>query len=85
MPKSTEFKDSSLQEFMAQQVIRDPVLWYYTPLALDFTRDIPGSAIVYDCMDELSAFRGAPVGLRAAESRAVFSGRRGIHRGEELV
>jgi UDP-galactopyranose mutase len=74
-----------VQEFMAQQVIRDPVLWYYTPLALDFTRSIPGSAIVYDCMDELSAFRGAPVGLRAAEaelfSRAdvVFTGGKSLY------
>src|SRR5947209_14792672 len=25
-----------LQQFMVQQVVRDPVLWYYTPLALDF-------------------------------------------------
>ena len=74
-----------VQEFMAQQVIRDPVLWYYTPLALDFTRSIPGGAIVYDCMDELSAFRGAPVGLRAAEaelfSRAdvVFTGGKSLY------
>ena len=74
-----------VQEFMAQQVIRDPVFWYYTPLALDFTRDIPASAIVYDCMDELSAFRGAPVGLKAAEtelfSRAdvVFTGGKSLY------
>jgi UDP-galactopyranose mutase len=74
-----------VQELMAQQVVRDPVLWYYTPLALDFTRSIPGSAIVYDCMDELSAFRGAPIGLRAAEaelfSRAdvVFTGGKSLY------
>ena len=74
-----------VQQFMAQQAIREPVLWYYTPLALDFTRDIPGSAIVYDCMDELSAFRGAPTELRAAEaelfSRAdvVFTGGKSLY------
>jgi len=58
----------------------EPVLWFYTPMALDFAGDIPASAVVYDCMDELSAFHGAPPALRQREadlfSRAdvVFTG-----------
>ena len=36
--------------------IGDYLLWYYTPMALAFTRDLEPRAIVYDCMDELSAF-----------------------------
>ena len=36
------------------------VLWYCTPMALAFTTHLRPAAIVYDCMDELSAFaRGA--------------------------
>src|SRR4029453_17143052 len=60
--------------------IHDCVLWYYTPMALTFTRHIDALAVVYDCMDELSAFRGAPAALRENEaelmSRAdlVFTG-----------
>ena len=47
-----------LQKFMDENEISDPVLWYYTPMARNFTRDLDSSLIVYDCMDELSAFRG---------------------------
>jgi UDP-galactopyranose mutase len=49
-------------------------------MALTFTRHIDALAVVYDCMDELSAFRGAPAALRENEaelmSRAdlVFTG-----------
>jgi UDP-galactopyranose mutase len=56
------------------------VLWYYTPMALEFTRHLAPVSVVYDCMDELSAFRGAPTRiaererelLRAAD--VVFTG-----------
>lgn len=51
--------------------IREPVLWYYTPMALPFSRHLPKSAVVYDCMDELSAFRGAPPALTTLE-RELF-------------
>jgi hypothetical protein len=48
----------------------DPlVLWSYTPMALAFTDHLAPDAIVYDCMDELSGFRGAAAGLRAMEQR----------------
>lgn len=35
------------------------ILWYYTPMALAFTRHLDPDVIVYDNMDELSAFAGA--------------------------
>lgn len=57
-----------LQQTMSQEAMHEPVFWYYTPIALDFSRDFEPSVIVYDCMDELSAFRGAPQGLSAAEA-----------------
>ena len=53
--------------------ITDFVAWYYTPMALDFTAHLRPIATVYDCMDELSAFAGAPPGLRDKE-RALLSG-----------
>src|SRR3954453_14012088 len=37
----------------------DPILWYWTPSALTFTRGIDSSLRVYDCMDELMGFAGA--------------------------
>ena len=41
---------------LAEQGLQDYVLWYYTPMALPFTRHLAPRAVVYDCMDELSAF-----------------------------
>jgi UDP-galactopyranose mutase len=61
-----------LAGLMAEYSIRRFVRWYYTPMALDFTRMLQPELTVYDCMDELSAFRGAPAGLRAAEDE-LFS------------
>jgi UDP-galactopyranose mutase len=39
--------------------IDDYIFWYYTPMALRFTSNFTPLATVYDCMDELSAFKGA--------------------------
>ena len=41
--------------------------WYYTPMAVPFSSQIPFDAIVYDCMDELSAFKGAPTNIGKME------------------
>ena len=34
----------------------DPVLWFYTPMMLGFAGHLRAETVVYDCMDELSAF-----------------------------
>ncbi|GLR48242.1 UDP-galactopyranose mutase [Sphingomonas astaxanthinifaciens] len=39
------------------------IRWYYTPMMLPFSRHLDSVATVYDCMDELSAFRFAPAEL----------------------
>ncbi|MCB5203735.1 glycosyltransferase family 1 protein [Neorhizobium sp. T786] len=49
----------------------DLVLWYYTPMALPFSRHLAACLRVYDNMDELSAFSGAPPRLIAME-RELF-------------
>ncbi len=69
-----------LRGYFREHRIDDYLLWYYTPMALAFTRHLTPRAIVYDCMDELSAFAGAPSCMRDHEqellSRAdvVFTG-----------
>ncbi len=81
-----------LDRFFVQMGIERPLLWYYTPMSLSFSDHLPAAAVVYDCMDELSAFRGAPPQLikreRALLERAdlVFTGgyslyeaKRGLH------
>ncbi|MFD1949833.1 UDP-galactopyranose mutase [Sphingomonas arantia] len=47
------------------------VRWYYTPMMLAFSDHIPADCIVYDCMDELSAFRNAPADLLAREQALI--------------
>ena len=47
------------------------VRWYYTPMMLAFSRDVAADCTVYDCMDELSAFRFAPPALHALEAELM--------------
>src|SRR5436853_782761 len=56
------FRDKKIQDYIA---------WYYTPMALDYSRGLKPKAAVYDCMDELSLFRNAPEGLLENERRLL--------------
>ena len=47
------------------------IAWYYTPMALAFTQHIDFDVCIYDCMDELSAFKNAPQSLRREEDRLL--------------
>jgi glycosyltransferase involved in cell wall biosynthesis len=61
-----------LRAFFEQEGVRDFVLWYYTPMALGTADRLPPAlATVYDCMDELSAFRGAPPELLLREAELL--------------
>jgi glycosyltransferase involved in cell wall biosynthesis len=56
-----------LDRLCREQGIRRPVLWYYTPMCGPFSDHLDAAAVVYDCMDELSAFKGAPSVLAERE------------------
>ncbi len=74
-----------LQDLVAEQDVTQFVLWYYTPMALAFTHQLTPSAVIYDCMDELSAFDGAPPELRQREQElfatadVVFTGGQSLY------
>ncbi len=51
--------------------IQDPILWFYSPMFIDIADCLSYSKIVYDCMDELSAFLGAPQSLLAKEEKLL--------------
>ena len=86
MPDSIQGADRAkaltelLNGFVAAEKIVRPIRWYYTPMMLGFSRRIEASAVVYDCMDELSNFKFAPPELRElerelmAEADVVFTG-----------
>ncbi|WP_231639438.1 UDP-galactopyranose mutase [Sphingomonas profundi] len=48
-----------LDMLVATSCAAPPLLWFYTPMMLGFAGHLAADAIVYDCMDELSAFRFA--------------------------
>jgi UDP-galactopyranose mutase len=56
---TTAVMKEMIQRLFSEQGIREYVFWYYTPMALSFTKSFSPVASVYDCMDELSAFKGA--------------------------
>ncbi|MEO6568621.1 MAG: glycosyltransferase [Opitutaceae bacterium] len=60
-----------LREFLAsdfERRFKDPILWFYDPMAVTaFAGQFGERAIVYDCMDELSQFKGAPPALLERE------------------
>ncbi len=60
-----------LDKLFAAEQISQYVLWYYTPMAMAFTEHLNPLATVYDCMDELSAFKFAPPQLHEREA-ALF-------------
>jgi UDP-galactopyranose mutase len=60
-----------LSDLVSAERIDRPVRWYYTPMALPWSEQIPASAVVYDCMDDLSGFRDPPPGLLALEQRLI--------------
>ena len=65
----------------------DRTVWLYTPMALDMATALRPSKLVYDVMDDLASFRGAPAELRLRHRQAlrqahvVFTGGRSLHRG----
>ncbi len=63
----------SMRELLAGLVRRHPrhLAWLYTPMALLALASLDPDVVVYDCMDELSAFLNPPPGLIAQE-QALF-------------
>lgn len=60
-----------LNAYFTEQEIEDYVLWYYTPMALAFSGHLQPRLVVYDCMDELSAFKFAPPALKQREKELL--------------
>ena len=47
--------------------IKNYIHWFYTPMALTISNHLQPEMVVYDCMDELSNFKFAPVELKQKE------------------
>jgi glycosyltransferase involved in cell wall biosynthesis len=62
---------SLLDKFFQKTDLPDWTFWYYTPMALSFTDKYKPKLIIYDCMDELAAFKFAPEELIGLERRLL--------------
>jgi|GEM_PF-6290139 hypothetical protein len=60
-----------LDDFFLENDPARSIFWYYTPMALPFTQHYNPRIVVYDCMDELSAFKFAPPMLSELEEELL--------------
>ncbi len=60
-------KKAIFDELFTSKQIKKFFSWYYTPMFLPSTRHLTPEFVVYDCMDELSAFKNAPQALKLLE------------------
>jgi glycosyltransferase involved in cell wall biosynthesis len=60
----------TLQNLLADLVPQGerPVVWFYTPMALPLLQSFDPALVIYDCMDELAAFKNPPKQLLQRES-----------------
>ena len=56
-----------LRDLFEQENITNYYFWYYTPMALAVGNYFSPKMIIYDCMDELSLFKFAPIELKDRE------------------
>ncbi|MDB5696356.1 MAG: UDP-galactopyranose mutase [Sphingomonas bacterium] len=74
-----------LDQFVTNCVAQPPVAWFYTPMMWGWARHLDTAAVVYDCMDELSAFAHADPLLVQREAAllaaadVVFTGGRSLY------
>lgn len=60
-----------VDQLISLMEVKNYFSWYYTPMALLFTEHLRPKMVVYDCMDELSAFKFAPPELKENERRLM--------------
>ena len=78
-----------VDQLIAEENLNRYVIWLYTPLALPLAEHLVPRAVVYDCMDELSAFLHAPKQLLDCEARLlkladlVFTGGPSLYRAKK--
>jgi glycosyltransferase involved in cell wall biosynthesis len=70
--QAVEEQKRLLRQLLVENDISGYVAWYYTPMAMQFSTSLQPRLTVYDCMDELSAFAGAPADMRRSE-QALFA------------
>lgn len=85
LPHLTELVQQLLQDLRLKEYIG----WFYTPMALPLAEKLSPQGVVYDCMDELSAFLNAPREVKQREAELlkvadiVFTGGPSLYRAKK--
>lgn len=78
-----------VDEMIENEQIENYAAWYYTPMALSFTRHLEPVTVIFDAMDELSLFKGAPRSLLEMEqelmdkAHVVFTGGESLYQAKK--
>jgi UDP-galactopyranose mutase len=81
--------DAMMDDLALRLNLESYVAWFYTPMALPLAHRLSPKAVIYDCMDELSAFLGAPPELLEREREllkladVVFTGGPSLYRAKQ--
>lgn len=86
------YQQNLLAQLFQQFEIKDYICWFYTPMAMSITEKLPkASLIIYDCMDELSAFKNAPASITEKEqvlmsnADLVFTGGQSLYESKKAL
>jgi UDP-galactopyranose mutase len=60
-----------LDNLFYSKYINDYIFWYYSPMALPYSNHFFQRLTIYDCMDELSAFKFASPELKENEDKLL--------------
>ncbi|MES2892622.1 MAG: glycosyltransferase family 1 protein, partial [Bacteroidota bacterium] len=86
-----EAQRTFVDELIESFDINSMISWYYSPMALTFSDHLQPELLVYDCMDELSAFNNAPPSLVKMEARLlsiadiVFTGGHNLYKAKKSL
>jgi glycosyltransferase involved in cell wall biosynthesis len=69
--ESIAIQKQLFHDFIADRVLSEYCFWYYTPMALEFSRGYQPELTIFDCMDELSAFKFAPESIKVLEKELL--------------
>jgi glycosyltransferase involved in cell wall biosynthesis len=80
-----------LSDIFLQYNITVHIAWYYTPMSITVGKNFNSSLVIYDCMDELSAFKFAPPEMKHRENQLfasaeiVFTGGYSLHEAKKYL
>lgn len=80
-----------VERLVYEQNVTRYIVWFYTPMMLNWSERLNPIATVYDCMDQLSAFKNAPPELLERERElfsqadVVFTGGRSLYESKKAL